>query len=270
MFSSFGFCRNDTVDQSEPGLLVMARTKHVDQVGNFALQTQDPKQLYQQSTSERSQQRTGDVQHCPKNQHMSTKDEPATVILHDTAQMLPQLLEESELKPESHSASDQNIQKAEPLLQTSSLRPNKQLPADVTQDPVELKSSKCPVLVVTSPVLKEVGSLSSSRPQMLKSSVRGQPGTVQNIQASLRPPAVVRSEVHSRAQSMARSRLEKARFRLQGTIQQAIKSFGGKDISKFQIKNKQVRCWLINRYFKVTVKLSFCISAIFSAYISAS
>ncbi|XP_073348539.1 nesprin-1-like [Pagrus major] len=46
-------------------------------------------------------------------------------------------------------------------------------------------------------------------------------------------------EVHSKAQSMARSRLEKARFRLQGRIQQAIKLFGGKEISESQAKRKQ-------------------------------
>lgn len=52
---------------------------------------------------------------------------------------------------------------------------------------------------------------------------------------------MVRSEVHSKAQSMARSRLEKARFRLQGRIQQAIKLFGGKEISESQAKRKQVQ-----------------------------
>ncbi|XP_063350729.1 nesprin-2 [Pelmatolapia mariae] len=53
------------------------------------------------------------------------------------------------------------------------------------------------------------------------------------------PPVMVHSEVHSRAQSMARSRLEKARFRLQGRIQQAMKLFGGKEISESEAKKKQ-------------------------------
>ncbi|XP_022621783.1 nesprin-1-like [Seriola dumerili] len=53
------------------------------------------------------------------------------------------------------------------------------------------------------------------------------------------PPVVVRSEVHSKAQSMARSRLEKARVHLHGRIQQAIKLFGGKEISESQAKKKQ-------------------------------
>ncbi|XP_070706002.1 nesprin-2a [Pempheris klunzingeri] len=72
-----------------------------------------------------------------------------------------------------------------------------------------------------------------------KSRKRGQPSPVQSNKTSPLPPVMVRSEVHSKAQSMARSRLEKARFRLQGRIQQAIKLFGGKEISESQAKRKQ-------------------------------
>ncbi|KAK1889404.1 Nesprin-2 [Dissostichus eleginoides] len=53
------------------------------------------------------------------------------------------------------------------------------------------------------------------------------------------PLVMVRSEVHSKAQSMARSRLEKARSRLQGRIQQAIRLFGGREVSVSQAKKKQ-------------------------------
>ncbi|KAM3861499.1 nesprin-2-like [Diretmus argenteus] len=53
------------------------------------------------------------------------------------------------------------------------------------------------------------------------------------------PPLMDRSEVGSKAQSMARSRLEKTRFRLQERIQQAVILFSGKEISEQQAKNKQ-------------------------------
>ncbi|XP_071395750.1 nesprin-2-like, partial [Centroberyx affinis] len=62
----------------------------------------------------------------------------------------------------------------------------------------------------------------------------GQPNT-----KSPQPPVMVRSEVHSKAQSMARSRLGKARFRLQEHIQQAITLFSGKEVSEWQAKRKQ-------------------------------
>nr|XP_020459524.1 nesprin-1-like [Monopterus albus] len=61
----------------------------------------------------------------------------------------------------------------------------------------------------------------------------------QSNKTSPLPPAVVHSEVHSKAQSMAKSRLERVRFRLQGRIQQAIRLFGGKEISESQAKKKQ-------------------------------
>ncbi|KAM4713181.1 nesprin-2a [Anableps anableps] len=53
------------------------------------------------------------------------------------------------------------------------------------------------------------------------------------------PPLMSHSEVHSKAQSMARSRLEKARLRLQGRIQQAMKLFGGREMTESHIKKKQ-------------------------------
>ncbi|KAM9703427.1 nesprin-2-like [Menidia menidia] len=76
-------------------------------------------------------------------------------------------------------------------------------------------------------------SKSQSRPK-----AAAQPNPPQS-QTPPQPPAMVSSEVHSKAQSMARSRLEKARLRLQGRIQQAIKLFGGKELSESQAKKKQ-------------------------------
>lgn len=61
------------------------------------------------------------------------------------------------------------------------------------------------------------------------------------------------TEVHSKAQSMARSRLEKTRLRLQGRIQQAVRLFGGKDISGSQAKKKQVQNKNSNSYLCVII-----------------
>uniref|UniRef100_A0AAQ6IQR6 KASH domain-containing protein n=1 Tax=Anabas testudineus TaxID=64144 RepID=A0AAQ6IQR6_ANATE len=71
-----------------------------------------------------------------------------------------------------------------------------------------------------------------------KSKIKEQPKTMQS-NITPQPLIMVRSEVHSKARSMARSRLEKARCRLQGRIQQAIELFGGKEISESQAKKKQ-------------------------------
>lgn len=67
-----------------------------------------------------------------------------------------------------------------------------------------------------------------------------QPNSSQSAAASLRPPALSSSEIHSKAESMARSRLEKARRHLLGRIQQAIGLFGSEEISAPQVKRKQV------------------------------
>lgn len=252
MFSSLGFRQHvetahQTQRQTEAGLFVVARTKHVDHVGNVILQTQDPNQVSPESPSERSQQRTRGLQHWPKNQHMSTKDEPTVVILHDQIQTLPLLLEEPE--PSRHSPLDQSVKEAETMTQpqpiyksyarASVLCPNYQLPTALTQAPF---GPKCP----KSPVPEEKESSSASHAHISKSRIRRQPNTLQSIKTSPQPPVMVRSEVHSKAQSMARSRLEKARFRLQGRIQQAIKLFGGKEISESQAKRKQVQFGLLN------------------------
>ncbi|KAK5903259.1 hypothetical protein CgunFtcFv8_007055 [Champsocephalus gunnari] len=86
---------------------------------------------------------------------------------------------------------------------------------------------------------EEKESSSSSKGQTLKPRIRGQPNTGRSDTTSPQPLVMVRSEVHSKAQSMARSRLEKARSRLQGRIQQAIRLFGGREVSVSQAKKKQ-------------------------------
>lgn len=251
MFSSLGFrehveTAHQTQRQTEAGLFVVARTKHADQVGKVILQTQDQNQVSPESPSERTQQSTRGL-----HQHMSTKDEPTTVISHNQIQTLPKLLE-----PEHyiHSPLDQSLKEAEPTIQpqsiyktfaqVSGLSSNDQLLT--FQAPVGPKCPKSPVPVVTTPVPEEKKSSSASQTHKSKSRIRGEPNTLQSVKTSPQPPVMVRSEVHSKAQSMARSRLDKARFRLQGRIQQAIRLHGGRKISESQAKRKQVQFWLLS------------------------
>lgn len=232
MFSPLGFLRHvETVHQTqrqpEAGLLVVARTKHVDQIGNVMLQTQDPTQVSPESPSQTAQQMTRGLQDL----HVNTQDEPTIVISHVQIQMLPQPLKE----PESliHTPLAQTVKEDESLF-----KPHTQASSPVLS-PVGPKSPKSPVLSkqTTSPVPdQEKESPSASQ----TSRTRGQPNTLQSNKKSPQRPAVVRGEVRLKARSMARSRLEKARFRLQGRIQQAIKLFSGKEISEPQAKRKQV------------------------------
>lgn len=85
---------------------------------------------------------------------------------------------------------------------------------------------------------------------------RVQPNSSQSATASPRPLALSSGEIHSKAQSMARSRLEKAKRHLQARIQQAISLFGSDEISGPQVKRKQVMFCLM--HFDHTEK-NFCI-----------
>ncbi|XP_034756192.1 nesprin-2-like [Etheostoma cragini] len=256
MFSSLGFLRHveiahQTKRQSEAGLFVVAKTKHVDQIGNVMLQSQDPNQPSPQIPSQMPQRRTRDLLGWPKTQHANTQDEPAIVIPHVKIQMLPQPLRRP--VPYVYSPLAHTVKKAEcePMIQSQSfsishtqalsLSQNYQFPPALTQTPVGPKCQESPVLSkhVRSPVPEEKENSPPSRAQTSKSKIKGQPNTVQSVKTSPQPPVMVRSEVHSKAHSMARSRLEKARFHLQGRIQQAIKLFGGKAISESQAKRKQ-------------------------------
>ncbi|XP_037837524.1 nesprin-2 isoform X2 [Kryptolebias marmoratus] len=71
-----------------------------------------------------------------------------------------------------------------------------------------------------------------------KSRAGARPNAPQGSTAA-QPPVVVRSEVLSKAQSMARSRLEKARVLLQGRIQQAVNLFSPREMTESQVKKKQ-------------------------------
>nr|XP_046228198.1 nesprin-2 isoform X4 [Scatophagus argus] len=254
MFSSLEFLQHvetarRTQEHPEAGLFVVARTKHVDQVGNVILQSQVPNQASPESPPETPQQRTKDLRAWHKNQHMSSQDEPAVVTPSVQIQMLPQTLEEP--VPHVHSALAQTVGEFEPVIQqqsfskshaqVSSLSQNDQLLTTVIQGPVGPKCPENPVLSqqLTSLVPEEKENSTSSQTHMSKSRIRGHSSTLQSNKRSPMPPVMVRSEVHSKAESMARSRLEKARFRLQGRIQQAIKLFGGREISESQAKRKQ-------------------------------
>ncbi|XP_059211817.1 nesprin-1 [Centropristis striata] len=239
MFSSLGFlghveAAHQTQRQPVAGLLVVARTKHVDQIGNVVLQIHDPNQASLETQT--AQQRTTGLQVW---QHVNTQDEPTIVIPHVKIQMLPQ--------PHVHPPPAQTVKEAEcepriqPQLFSTShtqAKPNQndQLLPAFTKRPLQPKCPKSPVLPkhVTSSVPE-----GSSPPSTSRSRIKGKPNTVQSDKTSPKPPVMDRSEVHSKAQSMARSRLEKARFHLQGRIKQAIKLFGGKEISESQAKRKQ-------------------------------
>ncbi|KAI3363656.1 hypothetical protein L3Q82_001281 [Scortum barcoo] len=250
MFSSLGFCQHvetahQTQRQPEAGSFVVARTKHVDQIGNIVLQSQDPNQISPVNPSQTPQQRTRGLQVWDKT-HMNTQDGSTIVVPYVQIQTLPQPSREPVSHIHSSLAQTVKVALSEPTInsfskshaQAPSPSQSGQLSPALPQVPVGTKSPQSPVLSKV-PVPEEKESSSPSQTDISKSRRRGQSNSQQSNQSSLQPPVVVRSEVHSKAQSMARSRLEKARFRLQGRIQQAIKLFGGKEMSESQAKRKQ-------------------------------
>ncbi|KAM7395094.1 hypothetical protein PAMA_006716 [Pampus argenteus] len=247
MFSSLGFRRHvgqspdkqpafkrahQMHKQPEAELFVVARTKHVDQIVNVKMQTQDPKQL---SLKFPSQQGTGGLQRWTKNDSRSSKEETVIVIPHVEIQMLPQSVN----KVESEAMiQPQSFFKFQP--QASSPSQNEQFLTQAPVGPKPLSPLLSKPTPSTVPEEKTGPPPSQTHKFQPKSKTRDRPpNTQQNNKTSPQPPVMVRSEVHSKAQSMARSRLEKARFRLQGRIQQAIKLFRSKEISEAQAKKKQ-------------------------------
>ncbi|KAM8832006.1 nesprin-2a isoform 3-T3 [Spinachia spinachia] len=242
MFGSVGVQQHgksahQTRRQSEAGLFVVAKTKQVDPIGNVQL-AQDPKLVSPELLSQTSRQRA--LHGWAKNQNGSTTVNPCV-----ETQTLPGPLREPIVH--IHCPLTQTIKEAEPehMIQprTLSERPaqasswshyDQVLPA-LIQTPFGLNGQKTP----KRPVPEEKQRSAPSQTCVSESRINQQPHSVQSVKTPLKPPVMVRSEVHSKAQSMARSRLEKARFRLQGRIQQAIKLFGGKQISESQIKRKQ-------------------------------
>ncbi|KAL7388816.1 hypothetical protein ABVT39_021245 [Epinephelus coioides] len=220
MFSSLGFRQHvetahQTQRQLEAGLLVVVRTKHVDQVGNVMLQAQDPNQASRRML----QQDARAPQGWPKNKHVNTQGEAAIVKIVKPRvgiQTLPLPIRESRIQ--SPLAQTVKAAESEPMMQPPPFsKSNAQAPRPSQNDQLQTSPSQTRISI---------------------SRIKGQPNT-QSDKTPPQPPVMVRSEVHSKAQSMARSRLEKARFRLQGRIQQAIKLFGGKEISASQAKRKQ-------------------------------
>lgn len=213
-----------TKKQPEIGLLIVARSKHVENIGNIMLQSQHSNQL----SASTPQQRTRDLQgklHDEKDiitPKIVTSYPPVTYIQSHFLQSAKEAESELLIQPQSFS-------KSYPL--ASSFSENDQpLPA-TTQTSIKGKFSESPVPA------KYGGSLPCQFQTKHKNTG---PSSIQSSKPP-QPPVMVHREVHSKAQSMARSRLEKARFRLQGRIQQAMKLFGGKEISESEAKKKQVR-----------------------------
>ncbi|XP_078030046.1 nesprin-2a isoform X4 [Epinephelus lanceolatus] len=220
MFSNLGFRQHvetahQTQRQLEAGLLVVVRTKHVDQVGNVMLQAQDSNQ----ASHRMLQQDARAPQGWPKNKHVNTQGEATIVKIVKPRvgiQTLPLPIRESRIQ--SPLAQTVKAAESEPMMQPPPFsKSNAQAPRPSQNDQLQTPPSQTRISI---------------------SRIKGQPNT-QSDKTPPQPPVMVRSEVHSKAQSMARSRLEKARFRLQGRIQQAIKLFGGKEISASQAKRKQ-------------------------------
>nr|XP_024660949.1 nesprin-1 isoform X8 [Maylandia zebra] len=211
-----------TKKQPEIGLLVVARSKHVENIGNIMLQSQHSNQL----SASTPQQRTRDLQgklHDEKDiitPKIVTSYPPVTYIQSHFLQSAKEAESKLLIQPQSFS-------KSHPL--ASSFSENDQpLPA-TTQTSIKGKFSESPVPA------KYGGSLPCQFQTKHKNTG---PSSIQSSKPP-QPPVMVHREVHSKAQSMARSRLEKARFRLQGRIQQAMKLFGGKEISESEAKKKQ-------------------------------
>ncbi|KAM4521617.1 nesprin-2a isoform 3-T4 [Odontesthes bonariensis] len=245
-FSSLGFKQEvgeipetvfQTQKQPERGSYVVATTKHVDQIGNVVLQNQDPNPI----PAHMSPRRTRGFQGS-KSQHINTEDEEGIVLPRVVIKMVSQPLREPvhHIQPFAPTAKEakselsvqlQTISKSQPHASSFS---QKDQPA-MTSTAVGPKCPESPVL--STPAASSSASL---RTQNIKHKSRTvvQPNTPQSPTPP-QPPVMISSEVHSKAQSMARSRLEKARLRLQGRIQQAIKLFSGKEFSESQAKKKQ-------------------------------
>lgn len=252
MFSSLGFRRHASEvpemqppsqtahqkKQAEEGLLVVARTKHVDQIGNIKFQTQDPQQIYAQVVSQIPQQRTRGLQGPGPNSYVhSQSTEGGTVIVVPRVEVLPQVVKtvepEAMLQPVPFTQFHAQALSQSQNEQQASLGPKSpkspRLFKPTPRSPTEEKTSTPPLQM---------------QPHKVQLKLRPREQINQTPQSSKMSPqqlVMVRSEVLSKAQSMAKSRLEKARFRLQGRIQQAIKLFGGKEISEAQVKKKQVQ-----------------------------
>ncbi|XP_034436669.1 nesprin-1-like [Hippoglossus hippoglossus] len=220
MLSSPGFKEHvaepvhQTQRQPETGMLVVVRTKHAHEPENVNLQTQDPGQLSPQTPSHTP----SDPKSWRENQHGTTIVVPLVEI-----QMLPHPVREP--VPHVHP----------PLVKEAEFKSTTQ-PRSTSESQASSPSQNAGPTSQRRLVLSKRGTSSGTEENERSSK---QPNSQQLTKTSPQPPVMVLSEVHSKAQSMARSRLEKARVHLQGCIQKAIKLFGGKEISESQAKKKQ-------------------------------
>lgn len=205
MLNSTGFPR--TVE-TKAGSCVVVKTKNTDQVTKVLQQTP---------------QCSGGVAHSPLPQRSSSQDE--LVIHHVHIQTTSQLSEEaaphiySPVRLQSHT----HALGVTPALQHVSVP--EQHSVDSANDPhPEGKENYC---------VSQNHSQSVARRGVL-------PNSSLNATVPPRRPVLSSREIHSRAQSMARSRLEKAKRHLQGRIQQSISLFGSAEISVAQVKRKRV------------------------------
>ena len=208
----------------------------MSQIGNVKLQAQDPNQ----TPSHMFHRKTIDLRGS-KNQHDITKDEKDIVVPQEELKMVFQPLREPVPNIQPFSPNVKESQ-SEPLIQ---LKPFAKSQDFIQNDHPAVRQtavgSKCQALFthVPSSVIEQKKWSSQTKNIKLKSSTGVQENTPQSPTPP-QPPFMSRSEVHSKAQSMAKSRLEKARLRLQSRVQQAMKLFGGKEISESQVKKKQV------------------------------
>lgn len=226
MFNSISVPRDVA---SNTGSRVVVRSKHTEQVASVMLQTQIPNQLLSEISSESHCQWTGGLSHC--SEIYQTSEKPKLVIQHVNIQMSPQLSDEA--TPHIYSPPHQSM-KMIPLQSHT-----RALGVTPAHEPLSAPSLQSPARANDPhPVGEEKSFVSPSSTSNVRAGV--QPNSLQSTATSSRPPVLSSGEIHSKAQSMARSRLEKARCHLQGRIQQAIGLFGGEEISLPQVKRKQV------------------------------
>ncbi|XP_041832728.1 nesprin-2-like [Melanotaenia boesemani] len=239
-FSSIGFHQQvgefpeqqlpfETVSQtpSETGAYVVARTKHVDQIGSVMLQTQDLNQISSHMSHQRGLQ-------VSKRQHTNTEDKKEVA-----PRVVVKMISQPSKEPVQQSFSQTSIEAecqlsvqlqscSESQVQASGFSQNAMMPTTL--------GIKCP----ESPALSTHAASSVMDEKQCFQNIHHKSRVQTNpSQSPTSPLVMICSEVHSKAQSMARSRLEKARLRLQGSIHQAIKLFDGKKISESQAKKKQ-------------------------------
>lgn len=215
--------------ETKTGSRVVVRTKHTDQLAKVLLQTQTPNQFLAETPSDTHHRCSRGLPQSPDIQPTSNQDE--LDIHHVHIQTSSPLSEEA--APHIHSPLHQSVQMIQlqshshtlgvtPAYEHSSV-PEQQSVAGANGSHPEGEENFC---------------VSQSHMSVARRGV--QPSSSQRATASPRPPALSSGEIHSKARSMARSRLEKAKRHLQGRIQQAISLFGSEEISVPQLKRKQV------------------------------